>query len=130
MDREIGDAHRVEAGVTAASENVAADTAAATGERKRKPTHTGKKETAPDPVEAGVTPASGSVAADTSATTGEAKEKNIAADTRSTSSEPAATATTEPRPATPKAVVSGAAATTPIPAADAPTSIDLNALHK
>src|SRR6266481_3961775 len=49
------------------------------------------------PADAGVTPASGDAAADTAATT-------------------------EPRPAT--------AATAPIPAPDAPTSIDLNALHK
>ena len=49
------------------------------------------------PVEADVTPASGDAAADTAATT-------------------------EPRPTT--------AATTPISAADAPASIDLNALHK
>src|SRR5437773_3516017 len=50
-----------------------------------------------DPVEPGVTPASGNIAADTAAPT-------------------------EPRPAT--------AATTPVPAADAPASLDLNALHQ
>src|SRR2546425_689588 len=97
MDREIGDADPIEAGVTPASEDVAADRAAATGERKRKPTDRGEEETTPSPVEAGVTPASGNIAADTAATT-------------------------EPRPTT--------AATAPIPAADAPASLDLNALHK
>src|SRR5207302_8957202 len=50
-----------------------------------------------EPVEAGVTPASANIAADTAATT-------------------------EPRPTT--------AATAPIPAADAPASLDVNALHK
>ena len=69
MDRGIGDASPVAAGLTPVSGNVAADTAATAGERKGKPTDKGNKEPPPSPVEAGVTPASGDAAADTAATT-------------------------------------------------------------
>ncbi len=67
MDRGIGDASPVEAGLTPVSQDVAPDTAATAGERKGKPTDKGNKEPPPSPVEAGVTPASGDAAADTAA---------------------------------------------------------------
>jgi transcription termination factor Rho len=67
-----------------------------------------------DPVEAGVTPASANIAADTAATT--EKPRSATAATEGTDEKE------EPRPTT--------AATAPIPAADAPASLDLNALHK
>ncbi len=69
MDRGIGDASPVEAGLTPVSQDVAPATAATAGERKGKPTDKGNKEPPPSPVEAGVTPASGDAAADTAATT-------------------------------------------------------------
>jgi len=69
MDRGIGDASPVEAGLTPVSQDVAPDTAATTGERKGKPTDKGNKEPPPSPVEAGVTPASKDAAANTATTT-------------------------------------------------------------
>ncbi len=69
MDRGIGDASPVEAGLTPVGQDVAPDTAATAGERKGKPTDKGNKEPPPSPVEAGVSPASGDAAADTAATT-------------------------------------------------------------
>src|SRR6266478_1830180 len=107
MDREIGDASPVEAGVTPVSQDVAPGTAATAGERKGKPTNTGNKEPPPSSVEAGVTPASGDAAADTAATTA-------------------------PRPATAAtdATKDKENPGSPVMAPDAPASIDLNALHK
>ena len=69
MDRGIGDASPVEAGLTPVSQNVAPETAATAGERKGRPADKGNKEPPPSPVEAGVTPASGDAAADMAATT-------------------------------------------------------------
>src|SRR4029077_18221886 len=69
MDRGIGDASPVEAGLTPVSQDVGPDTAATTGERKGKPTDKGNKEPPPSPVEAGGTLASKDAAANTAATT-------------------------------------------------------------
>src|SRR6476660_8288225 len=69
MDRGIGDASPVEAGLTPVSQDVAPETAATAGERKGRPADKENKEPTPSPVEAGVTPASGDAAADTAATT-------------------------------------------------------------
>ena len=67
MDRGIGDASPVEAGLTPVSQDVASDTAATAGARKGKPTDKGNKEAPPSHVEAEATPASGDAAADMAA---------------------------------------------------------------
>src|SRR5205823_6864925 len=52
MDRGIGDASPVEAGLTPVGQDVAPETAAKAGERKGKPADKGNKEPPPSPVEA------------------------------------------------------------------------------
>jgi hypothetical protein len=69
MDRGIGDASPVEAGLTPVSQDVAPETAATAGERKGRPADKENKEPTPSPVEAGVTPATADATADTPATT-------------------------------------------------------------
>src|SRR5256885_13556175 len=54
MDRGIGDASPVQAGLTPVSQDVAPDTAATAGERKGKPTDKGNKE--PPPMAAAAAP--------------------------------------------------------------------------
>src|SRR5882762_8109185 len=107
MDRGIGDASPVEAGLTPVSQDVAPGTAVTAGERKGKPTDKGNKEPLPSPVAAGVTPASGDVAGDTAATTAP-RPTTAAADATKDKESPGS----------------------PVMAPDAPASIDLNALHK